>query len=251
MGRVIGVVSFKGGVGKTISAINIGAALVNHGKRVLIIDGNFLSPTLHVYLGLLNPEISLREVLRNNLLSEEAIYEHECGLHIMPCNFYKDIDFEGFKELVEELKGKYDFVIVDSGPSYTDEIVAVMMVATEVIFVTTPDYPTLVTTIRSAELAKGKNLQVTGVLVNKDKRRRFDLTKKDIEDTSGLKVIAEIREDNKIPKGFSKFMPVTHYAPWNKNSRRYFELAKFIIQNNIKEEQEILKLMKELEDFEK
>jgi MinD-like ATPase involved in chromosome partitioning or flagellar assembly len=248
MGKTIGIISFKGGVGKTISAINIAAALSKMEYKVLVVDTNFLSPTLHVYLGLLTPDLTLKEVIRNDLMPEEAIYEHDTGIHVMPCNFYKDINLDIFKEKIDELKERYDFVILDSGPSYTEEIAAVLMVADEMILVTTPDYATLVTTLRSAELMKENNIPVTGILINKHKNKSYELTKKDIEETTGLPVIGEIRDDNKIMKSFSRFMPITHYSPRNKNSRKYNDIANYILNNNYKEEKEILKLIQSIED---
>ena len=49
--NIIAIASGKGGVGKTVSSINIGAGLKKLGKSVLILDGNFLSPNLHFDLG--------------------------------------------------------------------------------------------------------------------------------------------------------------------------------------------------------
>jgi MinD-like ATPase involved in chromosome partitioning or flagellar assembly len=228
MGRIIGIMSFKGGVGKTISVINLGAALSKLGKKVIIIEGNFLSPTLHIYLGLLNPEISLKEVIEKDLMPEEAIYEHSSGVHVMPCNFYKEIDFLKFKEKINQIKKNYDYILVDSGPSYSEEILGILMVSEEIIFVTTPDYPTLSTTLRAAELIKKKNLPIRGIIVNKKRKKSYELDSKDIEKTTGLPVIAEIRDENKIMISVSKFMPITHHYPRNKCSKNYLKLAKFI-----------------------
>ncbi|MFA4960729.1 MAG: AAA family ATPase [Candidatus Pacearchaeota archaeon] len=233
MGKVIGIVSFKGGVGKTISAINIAAALSKRGEKVLVVDVNFLSPTLHIYLGLLDPDVTLREIIKYDMLPEDAIYEHETGIHIMPCNFCRDMDCKIFKTKIDELKKKYDFIILDSGPSYTREIFAILAAVDEVIFITTPDYPTLVTTLRSAEFMRSKNIAVGGVLLNKYKKKRHELSRKDIENATRLPVIAEIRDNNKIMKSFSKFMPVTHSFPRNKNSKRYLKLAEYLVDNNL------------------
>lgn len=228
MGKIIGIVSFKGGVGKTVSVINLGAALSKLKKKVLIIEGNFLSPTLHIYLGLLNPDITLKEVIDNNLIPEEAIYEHSSGINIMPCHFYKDINFLRFKEKMDLLKEKYDFILLDSGPSYSEEILGILMVSEKIIFVTTPDYPTLATTLKAAQLIKQKNLPISGIIINKKRKKSYELDAKDIENTTKLPVIAEICDDNKIMVSVSKFMPITHRYPRNKCSREFLKLAKII-----------------------
>ncbi|MFA5061220.1 MAG: AAA family ATPase [Candidatus Pacearchaeota archaeon] len=242
MTKIIGIISFKGGVGKTISVINIGAALSKLNKKVLVVDANFLSPTLHIYLGLLNPDITLREAIRNNILPEDAIYEHKSGLNVMPCNFYKDADLEKFKKIIDYVKEKYDYVIVDSGPSYSEEILGVLMVADEMIFITTPDYPTLTTTLRAAELVKQKKLPIIGIIVNKKRKKSYELTSKDIERTTSLPVISEINDDHKIMISVSKFNSIINQYPRNKNSKNYLRIAKEIIGD----EEEIKKLSNEL-----
>lgn len=245
MGKIIGIMSFKGGVGKTISVINLGAALAKLNKKVLIVEGNFLSPTLHIYLGLLNPNVTLREVIRNNLIPEEAIYEHNSGVHVMPCHFYKDIDFLKLKEKINMIKEKYDFILLDSGPSYSEEILGILMISEEMIFVTTPDYPTLATTLRAAELTKEKKLPIIGIIINKKRKKSYELDSEDVEKTTGLPVIAEVRDDNKVMISVSKFMPVTHHYPRNKCSREYFKLAKTVSGS----EDELKKLSKKLKDI--
>lgn len=245
MGKIIGIMSFKGGVGKTISVINLGATLSKLGKKTLIIEGNFLSPTVHIYLGLLNPDVTLREVIRNNLLPEEAIYEHSSGIHVMPCHFYKDIDFIKLKEKINLIKNNYDYILLDSGPSYSEEILGNLMISEEIIFVTTPDYPTLATTLRAAELTKQKNLPIKGIIINKIRRKSYELNSEDIELATGIPVIAEIRDDNKIMLAVSKFMPITNYYPRNRCSKEYLKLAKIIS----KDEDELKKLSKKLKEI--
>ena len=245
MGRIIGIMSFKGGVGKTISAINLGAALSKLNKKVLIVEGNFLSPTLHIYLGLLNPDITLREVIRKDLLPEEAIYEHSSGIHVMPCHFYKDIDFLKFKEKINYVKEKYDFILLDSGPSYDQEILGILMVSEEMLFVTTPDFPTLATTMRVAELTKQKNLPIRGIIVNKKRKEIYELSSQDIEKTTKLPVIAEISDDSRVMISVSRFAPVTHRYPRCKCSKEYMKLAKTISG----EDKELKNLQKKLKNL--
>ena len=60
--KVIGIISLKGGVGKTSSVANLGAALTEFGKKVLVVDANFSAPNLGLHLGLTNPEIKLHDV---------------------------------------------------------------------------------------------------------------------------------------------------------------------------------------------
>jgi septum site-determining protein MinD len=241
-GKVIGIMSFKGGVGKTTTAINLAAALSKLNNEVLVVESNFLSPTLHIYTGLLELDLTLKEILRFNLPPEKAIYEHDSGIHIMPSNFYKDLDFEKFKEKIDYLREKYDYIILDSGPNYTEEIGAILMVSDEVIFIASPDYSTLVSTLRAIDLMEHKENKVKGIILNKKRKRGFELNKKDIEDTTNLPVIAEINDDTKIIKAASEFMPITHHSPKSKSSREFLRLARLLSEND--DEQELARLLK-------
>jgi len=228
MSKIIGVMSFKGGVGKSVSTINLASGLQKLGKRVLVVDGNFLSPNLHLYLGLLNPETTLKDVIRKGIAPENAIYRHKSGIHLLPCSFYKDIDFMKFKGVIRELKHSYDYIIIDSGPSYTEEVIAVLMVCDELIFVATPDYPTLAATVKVNKFVKFKNVKVLGILVNRRKGKGFELRIRDIEKTVGIKVIAVVHEDLKMMRAVKAFCPVVWKYRWSKSGRSFLKLAKKI-----------------------
>ena len=227
MGKVVGVVSFKGGVGKSVTSINLAAALNKIGKRVLVVDGNFLSPNLHLYLGLLNPEKTLKEVIREEIAAENAIYTHRSGIDLLPCSFYKNVDVRKFKKIILGLKEKYDYVVVDSGPSYTEEIIATLMVCDELLFVATPDYTTLAATVRLSKFAKFKNVKILGIVLNRVRKKRFEVGWRDVEKTIGVDVIAEIREDLKMMKAVKDFRTVIEMRR-SSSGKGFLKLAKKI-----------------------
>ncbi|MEM4330532.1 MAG: AAA family ATPase [Candidatus Pacearchaeota archaeon] len=230
MGKVIGVVSFKGGVGKTVTAINLAAALVRHKKKTLIIEGNFLAPNLGVYLGLFNPDITLKEVLQKNLFIFDAIYEHKSGIHVLPSNFFRGIHIERFKSKIKELKKTYDFLILDAGSNFTEEIAATLAVSDSILLVTTPDYPTLLATLRAADMIRKYNIPIEGVVINKIRGLRFELTPKEIENKVEVKVLAKIKDDNRILKSISKFSPLSGSSFFNRNLKEYNKLARYLIR---------------------
>jgi len=185
---------------------------------------------LHFYLGLLVPEKTLKEVIRGEVGVDSAIYEHKSGIHLLPCNFYKKINLGKFKRVVENLRGRYDYILLDSGPSYTDEIIAILMVCDELIFVATPDYPTLAATVKAAKIAKYKGVHSRGVIVNR-KRKGLGLGIRDIEKTVGLPVIAEIPEDVKMIRAVAKFVPVVGTYRWSRSAKGFLDLSKKILES--------------------
>ena len=55
MGKVIGIMSLKGGVGKTSVVGALGVAIARLGKKVLLVDANFNAPNLGVHFNLISP----------------------------------------------------------------------------------------------------------------------------------------------------------------------------------------------------
>ena len=85
MEKIIGIVSGKGGVGKTTFTANIGAALAGMDQKVLVIDGNLSGANLGLHLGLSNfYPFSLNNVLRGEVSLNHAIYKHPLGFDIIP-----------------------------------------------------------------------------------------------------------------------------------------------------------------------
>lgn len=124
MGTVISFLNHKGGVGKTTSAINVGAGLVELGKRVLLVD---LDPqaNLTIALGIPRQKSSIYEALRGE--SELVPYTCKPGLDVITSS----LDLSGaemelineagreyiLRELLNNLIDDYDFILIDCPPS--------------------------------------------------------------------------------------------------------------------------------------
>ena len=108
MTKLIAIASGKGGVGKTTTAINLGLALKNLGKDVLVVDGNLETPNLGLYLGVTKAPAFLHNVLSGNESILNAIFVHGSGLKVIS----GDIRLDSFNEL--NLKGvKHVFKTLD------------------------------------------------------------------------------------------------------------------------------------------
>ena len=83
--KSIGIISIKGGVGKTTAVLNLAHSLSNdYGKKVLVIDANFSSPNVALHLGNVDVKNSIRDVLNQKVKPSAAIYENNLGYHVLP-----------------------------------------------------------------------------------------------------------------------------------------------------------------------
>jgi len=231
MGKVIGVISIKGGVGKTTSTCNLASALANQfNKKVLAVDGNFSAPTLGMYLGINCPTVTMHDVLlkKNNI--KEAVYDSGYGFSILPSQIRgpEKICYYDLKKHLAELKDEYDYILVDSSPNLNHELLATMMASDELLVVSTPDYPTLNGTMSAVKIAKRKKTPITGIILNKVHHKKFELKTEDIETGADCPVLALLPHDIKVMEALSKTMPVYQFAPNSEVMIEFNKLAAVI-----------------------
>jgi MinD-like ATPase involved in chromosome partitioning or flagellar assembly len=217
IGRIISFVSVKGGVGKTTISLETAVCLANEfNKRVLLIDGNISAPNVGLYLDLTH-KTSLQDVL-NGTSFQNAVYE--CyGVDVIPAalNNYDKTDILKLKRIVEKIKNRYDFIILDSSPHYSEMIPIVA--ASEMIFVvTTPDTVTLNTSLKAAKLARQNGTPIEGIIVNRIKDPLYEMNCEEIEWTSGLPVIGKIKEEKKMIQCLFYKKPLMIQNPKSKSS---------------------------------
>jgi chromosome partitioning protein len=128
MAKIISIANCKGGISKTTSTINLGAALTQLEKKVLLIDADPQS-SLTLYLGFQPDEInSLYEVLLKECSAQEAIYKTDVdGLFVLPSKIelsLVEIKISHMarreyilKQQLEPILDSFDFILIDNMPS--------------------------------------------------------------------------------------------------------------------------------------
>jgi septum site-determining protein MinD len=230
--KVFGVIALKGGVGKTTVVANLGATIAQEfKKKVLLVDANFSTPHLGLHLGLVDPDHNLHDVINHKYSVYEAIYQHPLGFHILPGSISPvDCDHLILKEKLEPLRKIYDVILIDSSPSLNNEMFATMAASDDLVVVSTPDYPTLSSTLFAIKVAKKKNTNIRGIVLNKIRDKKFELSQRDIENASDIDVLATIPDHVNVQAALAEMVPMVSRSPRHEVSKEYKKLASVLME---------------------
>lgn len=144
--RVVAVAGGKGGVGKSLVAANVGIFLATLGKRVVLIDAAFGSPTLHIFAGVPRPARSLWEALVPGGLSlaDVAIATHVPGVRLIAGVSDPPAAANPTPQHVRALVEQWrtldaDWVVVDLGPGLAAHTLELFLDADLGVIVAVPD----------------------------------------------------------------------------------------------------------------
>src|SRR3989344_6223803 len=169
MSKITVIASGKGGVGKTVSAINLAAAMNYFGKDVLVIDGNLSTPNVGIHLNAPEVPINLNHVLKGDAEPFEAVYKHESGIKIMPASLsvkeLRKTKPEKMKDFKKDFKKIAEYVIVDCAAGLGHEATCAIEIADELIIVTNPEMPAITDALKTVKLAEQLKKPVKGVIV--------------------------------------------------------------------------------------
>ena len=248
MGKIIAISNHKGGVGKTTSALNIGAALQRMGKKVLLID---LDPQANLTqsLGLMDHTPTIYEALRGEAQLDPI--EVLPGLDVVTST----LDLSGaevelssepgkdyiLKELLEPLRNRYSYILIDSPPSLGLLTMNALAAAQEVYIPLQAHYLALQGMSKLQEIVEkvrkrlNKGLRIGGVFVTQYDQRK--VLNRNVAETIREHFPAEtfrtaIRDNIALAEAPTQGLDVFRYAPKSTGAADYQALAKEIDKRN-------------------
>lgn len=254
-GKIVAIANQKGGVGKTTTTINLGAALAEQGYRVLIVD---IDPQGNASTGLgVFPEdrkLTSYDILLESAASEDAIYETDVtGIWLIPSTTdLSSADIEMFSTekrsfllndtlktpAIEELA--FDYVLIDCPPSLNLLTLNALVAAHSVLvplqseFFALEGLSQLMLSIREIRETANEGLRIEGVVLTMfDGRNNLaQQVEADARDNLGDLVFETVIPRNvRVSEAPSFAEPVLSYDPASKGSQAYRALAKEFLGN--------------------
>ena len=218
--RVITITSGKGGVGKTTSTANLGVALAESGKRVVVIDSDIGLRNLDVVMGLQNRIIydivdlvEGRCRLRQALIREQVMSE----LYLLPAAQSRDKSAVSPADMIrvcEQLRGECDFILIDSPAGIELGFRNAVAPADEFILVTTPDASSVQDVDRVLGILEADGHSSLGLIINRIRpdlvKRKEMLSPAQILNTLAIDLLGIVPETEDILISNSRGMPIAH-----------------------------------------
>lgn len=254
--RIVAVVNQKGGVGKTTTAINLGAALAEEGFNVLLVD---LDPQGNASTGL-GIEPDMRDSTTYDLLLEDAPLEDVIhttafeGLWITPAT--TDLSSADIEMMSNEKRSfllhdalrqsgmdrfGFDYILIDCPPSLSLLTINAMVAAHSVLvplqseFFALEGLSQLMLTIREVRQSANPDLRIEGVVLTMfDGRNRLaQQVEGDARDTLGDLVFKTVIPRNvRVSEAPSFAQPVLEYDSLSKGSIAYRALARELVSRH-------------------
>lgn len=250
MGKIIAVVNQKGGVGKTTTAVNLGAYLANMGKHVLLVD---IDPQANATSGIgidhKNLEHGVYEAIIGNKPLHEVIKRTiQDGFKVAPSSIslagagiemvsMEDREFR-LAQILKSVKDEYDYIIIDGPPSLGLLTINSLVAADEILIPIQSEYYALeglgqlLNTIGLVQSNLKPELGIMGVVITMfDKRNRLsESVMNELYQYFPNRVFRSvIPRSVRLAEAPSYGRSILHYDPKSKGGKAYSRLAREVV----------------------
>lgn len=218
MGTSVTIASGKGGTGKTVCCAALGSALAILGHTALCVDCDAGLGNLDLVLGLNDTLWDFGDILRGSVSAEQAVTAHpdikNLGFLSAPIGA-DDLDAEAFRGLVDDLKARYDYVLLDSPAGLDDGFTMTAKAADSALIVVTPDLPSRRDGGRTTAKLMGCGVENIRLIINRvepDILKKSGVTLDDVIDEVGARLIGMVYEDDSVRLATAHGKPLLLYG---------------------------------------
>jgi len=221
---VYAVASGKGGVGKTTTAIALAACAGAADASAIVVDADLGMADIGTFLGLDDEGPTLYGVLAGRADLDAAI--RKCGgFAALPTSAdldeYAGADPAGLREVVADLRERYDVIILDTGAGLSHDTVLPLGLADEVIPVSTPDEVSVRDTDKTHDIVDRIGGTIRGTVFNR-------AVETDLEEIAGDldgELLGVVPEDDVVREAAAARIPVPAFAPGSPAGTAYMDIA--------------------------
>lgn len=220
--KVFDITSGKGGVGKTTTAANLGAALSLRGNRVVVIDADIGLRNLDVVMGLENRVVyDLVQAIEGACELHQAMIRDKLtkSLYLIPAAQTRDknaITGEQMREVCEKLKPDFEYILIDSPAGIEQGFRNAVSAADRAVVVTTPEVSAIRDADRVIGLIEAAGLPTPDLILNRVRpemvRQKDMMSTDDIISLLSVKLLGLVPEDQRVVVSTNRGIPVVHDA---------------------------------------
>jgi pilus assembly protein CpaE len=231
---LVAVLGPKGGTGKTLVSTNLSVALANRGRKVALIDLDLQFGDVGLCLGL-SPERTVFDLVKaggtiDSDKVEGYMTQHPSGLHALLAPSRPDqaasVGVEFLRDVYAVLRATYDYVVVDTPPGFTPEVIATIDSASDVCLVGMLDSLSLKNTKLGLETLELMGFDTDRVqLILNRAGSRVGITGDDVRTVIGREPDVLVPSDREIPRAVNEGMPIVLAKPGSDAARSFAALA--------------------------
>lgn len=242
-GKVVTVMSAKGGSGKTVTATNLGVLLARQpDTKVCLVDADLQFGDVCLVLQLepkftvVNAAAELHRL--DEHLVDSILTAHPSGLKVMAAPlepaFADDITTAGLLQIVETLRGLFDYVIIDTASMLDELLLSLLETSDQILMVVDMDLPSVKNAklaLETLRLLKFPTNKVSLVLNRSNAKARLD--DREIEGALKSEIQARIPSDGSVAASVNEGRPVVESAPKSKVAKGFEQVAEVVLGHSL------------------
>ncbi len=239
-GKVITIMSTKGGVGKTTTAVNLAVELKKStpAARILLIDLNLQFGDVASFLNLV-PKKTITDLVQANTMKEEDIrfhiLNHSSGVEVLAAStrpeYAELVSPEHIEQILQEVRNYYDYIVCDNSSRIDEICLTGLEAADEVWMVVGMDIPAIKNSKLGLEILYSLDYTQKIKLVLNKYNRRIGIGIKDIESSLGMKVNYVIPEEEQLTSVLNKGIPFIETLPRSATAQEIKKMVKDLTEN--------------------
>jgi len=240
MSTFIAIVSGKGGVGRTTLTFNLGVGMSLFGRNIVMLDLDLVMANMDIITDLLNPEVTLHDVLAKNRHIEDCVYEIKPGIRVIPTGIhfetlrYINPNYISWNKILEEISEYGDIFLMDIPAGINSSIFEGLPENVEMVIVTNSTMMSVADALKIRILSNELNISIIGFVLNMWYDDGFLLSVNEIESILEVPMIGIIPYDREVERSIALGKSIVEINPSSPTSNAIMQLTAHLLGEEYK-----------------